>query len=138
MGTKTLSSLIGDNALPKLAPDLASWSDRANGAAYVVVSGIDATAGLTTLLSLTGKFLIDTLFIDSMGANNAAEIKLTIDGVIIWNETGLSSNSVGEPVIGKLDGTHGHQIRCDSSLLLEIKMTSDNDIELVYQVRPII
>ncbi len=138
MAAKTLQSLAGAQFLPLLAPDLTSWSDRVNGQAYASVTAINASAGLTTMLSLTGKFLIDILFLDSMTSNDVEGVKLTIDGVVIWSETGLSSNGVTEPILGQSDADHGHQIRCDASLLLEIDTTADTSIDLIYQVRPIL
>ncbi len=128
----------GGAELPKLAPDLTSFTDREPSGATVNVSGIDATGSLTTLLSLTGAFLIDILYIGAMATNDLDQITLTIDGVVIWNEDGLSDNIAAHNILGNLDGDHGHQIRCDASLLFQVEMSSDNLIDLIYKVRPLL
>ncbi len=138
MAVKPLQSIAGAQPLPKLAPDLTSWSDRDNATSYVRVTGVNCTAGLTTMLSLTGKFLINIIFLEQLSANDVEGIKLTIDGVVIWSETGLSSNSASEPVLGQTDGDNGMQIRCDSAFLLEVDCISDTSIAITYLVRPIL
>jgi hypothetical protein len=138
MATKNLSQLVGGD-LHVLGPDLNFPLDKANGSIYVNTGTINATGSLTTILSLTGKFLIENLSLNDLIANNIAQIKLTVDGVVVWNVDPVS-NSTAEPLIGKLifntDPLLEH-IGCESSFLLEMQMDSDTDISLLYVVRPL-
>ncbi len=140
MATKTLTQIIGGaDPLPKMAPDLTNFTDREGGAVlYILLTGIDTTGALTTLLSLTGKFAIDLLYLQSMTVNDMDQIKLTIDGVVIFNETSMSDNAGTEHVLGNIDLDHGHQYMCESSLLFEIEMNIDTSIDFAYLVRPIL
>ena len=138
MGTKTLISLVGSNALPRLAPDLTWYSSKGTNTNVTIVSGINCTGGLTTVLSLTGAFFIHLLYLSLLTTNDIAAIKLTVDGVVIWNESGLSSNGTIEPFFGAVSMDNGVQFQCQESLLFELHCTADNSIQLSYYVRPIL
>lgn len=131
-------SAPGGGGLVKFAPDLTSFSDRGS-VTSVSLTLLDATGSLTTLLSLTGKFVVHLLNLTLLASNDVAAIRLTIDGVVIWDESGLSSNLAGKSLIGYSAADNwGEQIRCDASLLLELQMTADTSITFNYMVRPIL
>ena len=137
----TLLSALYGGGVPRLEPDLTFPSSVFADQGIVVVTGIDASSALTTLLSLTGKYLIQALIITSITAENIT-VKLTVDGEIIWNDTYanpstaiylLSSlNTISNPGI-----SFGSGIQCNSSFLLELQTAADNDVTFQYLVRPI-
>ena len=138
MGTKTLSQLVGNN-VHILGPDLDFPKDKADGSIYVSVGGIDATGGLTTVLSLTGRFLVLNLVLNDIIASNIATIKLTVDGVVVWNVDPLT-NSATEPYIGRpifSPDAVMEPVGCESSFLFQVQMDSDTDISVLYVVRPL-
>lgn len=128
----------GGGAVPKLAPDLSAFTERDSVTGYIILTAIDATAGLTTILSLTGKFLVNLLYFQGLTANDVDQIKLTIDDVVIFNEDGLADNAATHTLWGAIDGDHGNQFMCDSSLLLELETNVDSDFDFYYTVRPIL
>lgn len=128
----------GGVPLPQLAPQLTFFSDRAsNTSLYQLVSGIDATGALTEILSLTGSFLIEFLWIQDMLANDLRKIKLTVDGIVVWNETGLASNGTTEALIGRSSISEYEKIMCAASLSLEVEMATDVTMTVIFFVRPI-
>ena len=139
MGTKTLLSLVGNDALTKLAPDLNYPQDKSLGSVFISVGGINATGGLTTVLSLTGKFIISKLWMSLATVNDISQVKLTIDGVVIWDVDPLT-NAATDPFIS---GTNSHlagneALRCDASFLLEMQTDADTNMTVNYAVRPIL
>lgn len=139
MAVKPLSALVGPNHGVRPAPNLTWANDVSNAANYVIVSGINAAGGLTTILSLTGRFEILVLTVQNLASNGMDQIRLTIDGAIIWDEDGLITSGTAFPLIGAVDGDHGPQgISCDSSFLFEIEMNADTSIDVIYWVRPIL
>lgn len=130
----------GGGGLP-LAPDLTYPADKQAIVIYTNVSGIDASAGLTTLLSLTGKFSIASLLMTSLTANDIAQVRLTVDGIIIWNVDPVT-NSASEAYIGggiTAANIHGlEDIRCESSFLFEMETDADTSIAMTYIARPLL
>ena len=137
--SKLLSSISGGGGLPRLAPDLTYPSSLTATTGYIKVTGINAVGALTTALSLTGKFAIDLLQFENI-TNESMIIKLTVDGVIIWNDTFASGGSTMS-LFGSRS-TNGTDVsstmQCNSSLLLEVQTTADASIDLVYVARPIL
>ena len=138
MATKTLLSLVGGHGSYKLAPN-ADWpKDKLDGVFVMVsVTGIDASAALTEVLNLSGSFAIHMLDLGTLAVNDVAQIKLTVDGVVIWDVDPLT-NSGTEKYIGALTPGGNEFIVCDSSFVLEVKMDTDSDIKIQYLVRPIL
>ena len=105
----------------------------------ISVVGIDTTSGLTEVLGLTGKYSIQHLNFTSMSLESA-QIKLTVDGVVIWDDTFV----LGDPTL-LLYGASTNSgagldspFVCQSSLSLEIQMSVDTDINFKYLVRKIL
>jgi hypothetical protein len=123
-------------SLPKLSTDLTYPSTIENGTGIVIVPGIDATGSLTQVLSLTGGFAINNLALTNMTAENAT-IKLTVDGDVKWDNTYTAQTSVY--LIGQISSGVGGSSRyqCNSSLLLEVQMATDTNIQLQYSAQPI-
>jgi hypothetical protein len=139
MAVKPLNALVGQNHHRRLAPDLAIAEDTVSNAMYQTSTGIDASGALTTVLSLTGKWAIDNIYVQNLVSSDMDQYKLTVDGVVIWNEDGLISNPTAWPFIGQVDGDNGIQgIQCDSSFLLEMEMNTDTSIDIFYIVRPVL
>ena len=137
--SELLSSITGGGGLPQLAPDLTYPSSLGVNRGYVWVTGIDASAGLTTALSLTGKFAIDLLQFVGL-TNESITVKLTVDGVIIWNDTYVTGATTLR--LFGLNESGGEDtpstMQCNESLLLEIQTTTDTSIDLYYVARPIL
>ena len=135
MPSELLSSIAGGgSSIPKLAP-----STIPNFGYYEQVSGIDATGGLTEILSLTGKFILRGLYFSFLTDGDMNKIKLTIDGEDIFNEdpyTPPSGTTVG--IIGAtLPAEQKEFYLVENSLSLSVQMATDNDIRLNYFIRPI-
>lgn len=130
------NGLVGSQ-LPKLDVDLTFPSDLLDQAAYKQIDGIDASSGLTTALSLTGKFAIAHLSFINMLAESQT-FKLTIDGVVIMNDTFVGQ--ADQLIVGDASNTTRDNIiiQCDESLLLEVQTTTDTSITLNYVARPIL
>lgn len=133
------TSSLGAGSGTYLAPNLTFPADKGTNKIGFNVTGIDGTGGLATALSLSGKFEITYLSFtsNSYGSNI---VKLTVDGVVIWNDTATST--VESPLLGAVNETSGtiiksfaEKIRCNSTLLLEI---SGGTIALRYLARPIL
>lgn len=138
MSVKTFNSLVG-TAMNQFAPELTYPTTRQLATSYVGVSGIDASGSLTIILSLTGKFIVEMVYLDGLATTDIDQWKLTIDGVIIHNEDGLSVTATIIPVFGQVDQDNGPQmIIVDKSFLLEIEMASDTFINVFYAIKPIL
>lgn len=135
-----LSKISGGSVLPKLAPDLSFPGNLVNGAGFFAINGIDATGGLTTALSLSGgAFSVSLLEFTSTASENIT-IKLTVDGVVVWNDTFANASS-SIKLLGAKEATVSgvvSEIQCDDSFLLEIQTTADNAVNLNYLARPIL
>jgi len=135
--TIKLSLKGGGGGMPMLAPS----TPLANGV-YTQVEGINATGGLTEVLSLTGKFELTLITFGSMSSLDMIKLKLTIDSVDIWNEDPYSpppGTTIG--LIGGNNATtsrFGESFLVNESLSLSIEMNSDTDIDLFYAARPIL
>ena len=135
--SELLSSKVGGGGLPRLAPDLTYPSSLAATTGYIKVTGINAVGSLTTALSLTGKFAIDLLLFENI-TNESMIIKLTVDGVIIWNDT-FASGGTEMRLFGSKSTTGtdiSSTMQCNSSLLLEVQTTADASIDFLYVARP--
>ena len=134
MASTNLSNIVGGGSLPSLAPDLTFPSAKQSASAINKVVVVATTAGvLTTTLSLTGKFDVSQLNYTNLIAE-AMTHKLTIDGVVIWNDVGQSSTS---EVLMVPSSTPEHY-QCNSSFVLEINTLTDTSVTLVYMARPIL
>ena len=138
-GVYNLTIKVGaGGGLPKLAANLTYPNSKSTNNNYITVSGIDATGSLTTLLSLTGKYSIPWLQIQNMLAE-AVTVKLTIDSVVIWNESYTNAGTGQSNFFGSPDNQAGvaEAMQCDSSLLFELQTTTDTSVILNYLARPL-
>lgn len=134
----TINELVdesGDGVM--LAPDLTFPSSRLGRTNYVRVVGINATAGLTSVLNLTGKFSVDLVRLTEL-TTETITVKLTVDSVVVWNDTFTCSSFL--PLIGSPtgDADMSPSIICQDSFLLEVQTTADSNISLEYLARPIL
>jgi len=134
----TINELVdesGDGVM--LAPDLTFPSSRLTSTNYIRISGIDATGGLTSALSLTGKFSVDLVRLNLLTAETIT-VKLTVDSVVVWNDTFTCTTAL--PLIGSPtgDADMNPSIICQESFLLEVQTATDNNISLEYLARPIL
>tara|TARA_R110002096_G_scaffold135425_1_gene287067 strand:- start:110 stop:535 length:426 start_codon:yes stop_codon:yes gene_type:complete len=122
---------------PVLAPDLTYPGDRLGLGTQTIkqISGIDASAGLTTALSLTGgKYVVSLLQFVIVALENIT-IKLTVDGIVVWNSTYLVPSAT-QTLLGTISATGQPElIQCNDSFLLEVQTTADTDIALRYLAR---
>lgn len=137
MAVNTLSSLVTGRGY-ELAVDSNYPKDKFNGAFVLLqVTGLDGTAGLTTFLSLTGAFVINVLALTVLTVDDIAQVKLTVDGVVVWDVDPLT-NSVSEKYIGSLTPGGNEFITCRTSFLFQIDTDADSDVTMQYLVRPIL
>ena len=129
----------GGGGLPQLAPDLTYPSSRLTASStWQRIAAINASAGLTTALSLTGKYAVTYLLFRSLSSESVT-VKLTIDGVVIWNDTFTTATTMALFGNNSSTGAGSEEVlQCNSSLLLEIQTATDTSIDLDYLARPII
>ena len=135
----------GSGGLVQLAPDTSYFTGSSNNSgSNASIIGIDASAGLTTALSLTGKHAIGNLGFNSVTAENVT-IELTVDGVEIINDTfALGTTSIN--VLNTVNGASGSTLNpytvgailCEQSLVLRIATATDSSVNLFYLARPIL
>jgi len=127
------------DVLPRLAPD-STWPSSLSGSTgYVEVTGINAVGSLTTALSLTGKYAIDYLRFDNL-ASESMTFKLTVDGVVIWNDTFTPSSTLrlfGLSNVGAT-GNIPSRMLCEDSFLMEVQTTADTSVHFYYVARPVL
>lgn len=139
----TISLQNKTNVGSRLAPDLTYPTDKSTAHDTTKAVALTPTAGVkSTALSLTGKFSVSYLHFSALIAE-AITYRLTIDGVIIWNDVGQSGTE--EYLLGLADDigtttskTAPETIICNTSFLLEVTTTTDTAITLHYKARPIL
>ncbi len=141
MTDKTLSSVIGSALLPTLAPDITYPADKYSNTNYKVITGIDASAGLTTALSLTGRFVVAFLGFTSQ-ESEPIRYKLTVDGVVLWDSSHTPPSSALDVLVGgsgipNVHAANDLTIPCEASLLLQVHTATDTSIQLNYIARAI-
>ena len=140
MTVKTFQSLVPSEGIQLLAPQLDFITTRAaTTVPYQNISAIDASGGLTTLLSLTGKWWIRMIFMSGMTSNDVDHYKLTVDGVVVFEEDGLGSNNTNYGHFGALDMDWGDMgVVVLSSFLLQMETNVDTSMNLSYIAQPIL
>lgn len=135
--TILVSSLSGGGGLPKLDADL-SWPSIANASSGFPSVTVDPSGGLTTILSLSGKFAISYAELFSLTNAENYTVKLTVDGQVIWNET-FAAVGTNAYLIGTQNNTYQDvPTSCEATWLLEVQSTVDTSVGLRYKVRPIL
>lgn len=130
MASKLLSSITGSSGTPSLAPDL-TFLSGVGTSGNLQVTGLDPSVGLITALSLTGKYVISSMNFTLLTVENIT-IKLTIDGVVIYDDTFLSPSTN----VRVLKDEDLYLVK--SSLLLEIQTATDTSVALNYLARKIL
>jgi len=140
MAVKPLTSLLGQNAGVRLAPQLDYFSTRAaSSVPYQQLGGLDITAGLTTVVSLTGKFEILGIWANLIGAADIDQIKMTIDGIVVSDSDEWRGNTTVMNPYGASDMDNGlARFRCDESFLFQMEADSDASMTFTYSVRAIL
>ena len=66
-------------------------------------------------------------------------VKLTVDGVVIWNDS-FTGTSSSQYLLGNIAAGQAvsETIQCNTSFLLEIQTATDTDINLDYMARLIL
>jgi hypothetical protein len=139
MPSELLSSITGSGGGLSFAPDLTAPSSAlSQNLPYRSITGINGSSGLTTAISLTGKYAVSWLKFEGL-TSETITIKLTVDGVIIWNDTFTCQTSL--QLLGNTSSSEvcvdGPYI-CNQSLLLEIQTATDTSVNLEYLARPIL
>jgi len=142
--TIKLNDFGGGGSLLELAPDL-TYPTKTRTQTYRQVLGIDTTSGLTEMLGLTGKFAVSLLTLTQLTSSDPMVVKLTVDGIVIWNDTNSGSGTNMALLGGEIAGSSAtgifgaaETILVKNSLSLEVNTTSDSSINLEYAVRAII
>ena len=131
-----LSQFINGGGLPKLAPDLTWPTDISADLGYKSLALTLTPATYNTALSLTGKFSVGLInFVGLLGEQ--VDIRLTVDGVVIWNG-GRVISSVFYLLGTTTSASYRQYISCNSSLLLEIQTATDTSCLFYHDARPIL
>lgn len=130
---------VGGGGGFKLAPDLDYISNKSGISTTLSISSIDASQGFATALYLEGKFYLNYLTFSNLNSGIDVGIKLTIDGVLIWDSSATTNTSLMW-VLGyaSTNTVYPETIYCESSLLLEVSQSGNSDIVLNYLARPIL
>lgn len=122
----------------QLAPDLNFITDKPGNQTTKEITGIDGSSGFATALSLTGKYAIYVLGFGDL-INENVTVRMTVDGVIVYNSTGLAASN-DMMLFGQIGGGNNQNdsFVFETSLLLEIQTTTDNNCSLRYSARPIL
>ena len=134
------TSSLGGGGLPRLAPDLTWPSSKAIGlVGYTTISGINGTTGgLVTVLSLSGKYAVSLIRLTSL-VSESITLKLTVDGVVIWNNT-FALGAINFLAVGDGDGANTYEAavptQSNSTFLLEITTITANSITCNYIAKP--
>jgi len=134
-----LSTVAGSGSgAPKLAVDLTYPADRqASSVQFEQISGIDVSSGLASVLSGTGKFLILLLETQATTAESNTA-KLTIDGVVIFNDSFTASTLANRFIGSSGSDAIAESYLVESSFDFEYQTTADASISLNHLVRPIL
>ena len=123
--------------LVTLPVDLDYPSTLLSGSApYRLITNINASAGLTEILSLTGKYAICLLMLHDMTSEEIT-VKLTVDGEGKWNDTFTCNsqlalwNDFSDPAALK------PPFRVNESLSLELDTLTDTNVQLYYTAIPL-
>ena len=134
--SKLLSSIAGGGGLMRLAPDLTHPSGLSvSTSPFIRIAGINAVGVLTTALSLTGKHSIGLLSLTGLTAETVT-VKLTVDDVVIWNDTFTSLTAL--VLFGGSSIAPTTPFICNNSMLLELQTLTDTSVTLDYIARPIL
>ena len=136
-----MSNVInGGGGFYKLAPDLNRISEqKVTGDAYKEIDNIDARGALTTVINLSGKWLLTNAFIYGAG-NQVVTLKVTVDNIVIINDT-FTVQNFRTGIVG-VQGSMTNQISdtylyCDSNILIEFQTATDDSVLFQYNARPI-
>jgi hypothetical protein len=134
----TLSSLFGGGSGVTLAPDL-DWPSSAIFTGGIQQVTFNPQGSLTEALGLTGKYAIFGLSLNDMTAETVT-VKLTVDGIVIWNDVGYTSITEAT-LYGDLNNATKLWLTpfiCNSSLSLEVQTQTDTSVTLKYLVKAIV
>ena len=137
--TDILSSSMTGGGVSLLAPDLTFPGDINNSGVRNVPT-FDPQGSLTTALSLTGRNYVDLLHFSGL-TSETITVKMTVDGVVIWDSTFKAPGGGMLMLIGSENGNGSvatQPIICNSTLLLEIQTLTDTAVGLTYMSRPIL
>ena len=124
--------------LPELAVDLTWPDDSGTNGSLIAVTGVNVQGSLQTALTATGKFAFYYLRISGNTAE-ATTVKLTIDGVVIWNEVGFTPGTQIHLYNNDASGLVANEpnILVNETFLLEMQTATDTNITINYGLRPI-
>lgn len=133
MASELLSSIIsGGGGVPRLEPDLnfPSVKDALNINKRAVIS---VSGGVPSVFfSLVGKFAIP--YIRGITMTDCTNVKLTVDGEVIWNDAvtaGNNNNFLGSGGITDIP------ISCNDTAELEATFSTAGNREFNFVARPI-
>lgn len=135
-GGSSLSSSASGGV--RLAPDLDLPSRLLTLNPFEAVLGIDASSGPVEALGLAGKWAISLLEFQGLPVDGNVTIQLTVDGLIIWNDTSTPSSSTKSLWDNFSSPLLGTPFVCKSSLSLTIETTTDTSVDLYFSARPIL
>jgi hypothetical protein len=122
--------------LMKLAPDL-DFPNRAGANGYDISGAIDASGGLTTVMNITEKSVIDLMKFINLTAESIT-IKLTVDGAVLWDvEFTCPTTLTLLGGVGSNEISSSTSLVCESSAKLEIQTATDTEIYFQHLARPI-
>jgi len=121
--SKELSDFLGGDGLPQLAPDLTSPLSPPR---FVTVTSVNASAGLTTLINISGKSRIGSIIVTDLTPSTSYPFELTLDGTIVYSSTHTTAASGGDSNTITIRPDH-RPILVKSSLLLKVNGAANSD-----------
>lgn len=126
-----LTNIVSRQELVRLAPDL-DFPSLNSSSGFKSIT-FNPAGAITPALELNGKWAIAMLNLSSITAETHT-IRLTIDGVIIWNSTFVTGTTLR--LLGYSSQTNDVAIKCNSHFLLEVQSTTDTSETLDFTARP--
>lgn len=129
-----------DSGAQIMAPDLdyfSTYTFSASSSPIKVITGIDASAGLTLVINETGTFILEYLYVSSLTVSDTLTVKLNIDGEDKWNSSVATGLSAFHMLGNYLNGAPANFI-VNSSITLHLQTSTDTNISLSYSLRPVV
>lgn len=136
--TLKTSSLGGGGGLPRLAPDLTAPTRWGGTNIRAELTGLNSGGSPITVLSITGSAgYISHAYFDVLTAG-AQTIKLTIDGVVIFNDVWTTTVTAPTLIGGASLSTFFYDpVSWRSSFLLEVT-SADTSFNFTYTYRRVL
>ena len=121
-----------------LAPFLLAPSTMLDNGTNNKTITFDPSGALTEGLGLSGKWQVSALALFGLPTGEISTVKLTIDGVVIWNDTGTKTHA------GFYFNHAGNTLTVRAAFIvntdfsLEVQTVADSAVQVIYHAHPLL